>query len=125
VHRSRILVALGVLSAAASLTLPFATLPTAGGIGGIDGAAWPAMLLLGPVLLLFLAGVRVEAPTRPVTWVAMVLATVGLAFAIVKVVDAWMATADAGGSVGPGAWLLAVAAGVTVLGVGLGFSRRI
>jgi len=125
VHRSRILVALGVLAAAASLALPFATLPTAGGVGGIDGAAWPAMLLLGPVLLLFLVGTRVEAPTRPVAWVAMVLAIGGLTFAIIKVVDAWMAAADAGGSVGPGAWLLAVAAGVTVLGVGLGFSRRI
>ena len=124
-HRSRLLVILGVLAAAASLALPFATFPIAGDIGGIEAAAWPALVLLVPVLLLFVAGDRVEAPARPVAGVAMVLAIGGLTFAIVKVVDAWMAAADAGGSMGPGAWVLAATTGMTVLGVALGFSRQI
>ncbi len=124
-HRSRLLVALGVVGAAASLALPFATLPGAGGIGGIQGAAWPVLLPLGPLLALFMVGDHVEAPRRPVAWIGAVLAAGGLAFAIVKTVDAWLAADRAAGAVGAGAWVLVVATLVAVLGTALGFSRRI
>ncbi|MFH2072732.1 MAG: hypothetical protein ABIJ75_07785 [Actinomycetota bacterium] len=123
-HLSRLLVLIGVPAAAASLALPFATLPGAGRIAGIEGAAWPVMLLLGPVLLLFVLGDRVEAPVRPIAWLGLALAVAALGFAVVKAIDAWKAAGDTAGAVGPGAWVLPAAAAVVVAGASLGFSRR-
>ena len=124
-HRSRLVATLGVLAAAVSLALPFVTFPGMDGIGGIEGAAWPVMLLLCPVLLLLGTGDRIEAPSLPVASMATGLAVGALVFAIVKLADSSMAASDAGGSVGPGAWFLVIGAAVTVTGAALGFSRRI
>jgi hypothetical protein len=124
-HRSRRLAVLGVVLGAASVPLTFATLPPEGPVGGIDGQAWPAMLFLVPILLMAITGDRREAPPIWSAVGAAMLAAGCLAFAAVKVVDAWMAAADVSGSVGPGAWMLVVAAIVTAAGAALGFSRRI
>jgi len=125
VHRSRLLAGLGALSAAGALLLPYASFPGLGSRSGIEAEAWPVVLLLGPVLILSVIGDRGEAPARPIAWIGVGLTCSGFAFAIAKLVDAWMAAGDAAGAVGVGAWLGAAAAGLALVGMLLGFSRRI
>ncbi|MCJ7726931.1 MAG: hypothetical protein MUP76_11170 [Acidimicrobiia bacterium] len=124
-HRSRTLAGLGVLVAGASLALPFATLGEDGSIGGIEADAWPVMLFLGPMLLLLLFGDRGDAPARAIAWIATGLAAAGLAFAVVKAVDAHLAAADASGTVGAGPWVLVAGAATALVGIAIGFSRRL
>lgn len=124
-HRSRTIAILGGFGAVASLALPFATFPDRSAIAGIEGSAWPIMLLLGPLMILMVGGDRREPPTQPVVWAAALLSIGGIAFAVVKLIDAWIAAADVSGSVGIGAWVLVAATLVAGAGVGLGLSRRI
>ena len=104
--------------------LPFASLPT-GTVNGIDGDAWPVLILLGPLLVLFLVGERAEHPMTAVTVIGILLALAALGFSIAKLVDAARAVADAGGSVAAGAWALPLTAAVAVSGSFLGLSRRV
>lgn len=123
-HRSRRLAALGVMVAGASLALPFATLPD-GTATGIDADAWPAMLLLAPVMLMAVAGDRGDAPPAAAVVAAAVLSAGAVGFAMIKLTDAWTAAADTAGSVGPGGWVLAAGTAVALLGCLLGFGRRL
>jgi len=125
VHRSRLLAVVGVFAAAASMGLPFIALDDLGTIGGIEADAWPVFFFLGPLLVLLIFGDRREAPARPIIWTGLALAAGGLAFAIVKAVDARLAVADAAGSVGAGPWVLIAGAGAALIGTALGFSRRL
>ena len=124
-HRSRRTLLLGTLLAALVILLPVAALPNLGTINGIDGNAWPVLIPLVVALVLFLFGDRAERPAPPVTVIAALLATAGLGFSIVKLLDAHRAVSDAGGSVGIGAWALPVTSAVALLGALLGLSRRV
>ena len=124
-HRSRRTLLLGTLLAALVILLPVAALPTLGTINGIDGNAWPVLIPLGPALVLFLVGDRVERPAAAITVVVILLAAAGLGFSIVKLLDAHRAVSDAGGTMAIGAWLLPLTAAVALLGAFLGLSRRV
>jgi len=124
VHRSRRTVLLGTMLAAVVVMLPFANLPT-GTINGIDGDAWPVLILLGPALVLFLLGARAENPIATITVIGILLAVAAFGFSIVKLVDAHRAVSDAGGTIAIGAWALPVATAVALTGTSLGLSRRV
>lgn len=124
-HRSRLLASVGVIIAAASLGLPFVTLDALGTIGGMEADAWPVLLFLGPLLPLLIFGERRDTPAHWVTWIGMGVAAGGLAFAIVKMVDARLAVADAPGSVGAGPWVMIAGALTALAGIAMGFSRRL
>jgi hypothetical protein len=125
VHRSRVLAVAGVVVATASLGLPFVTLDALGTIGGIDADAWPVLLFLGPLLLLLILGDRREAPARPIVWIGMGVAAGGLAFAVIKMADARLAVAETPGSLGAGPWVMIAGAVTALVGIALGFSRRL
>ncbi len=125
-HRARIVILAGVVTAGLALFLAQATFPVLGPVDGFAGDAWPVMLPLAPVAVLALMGDRAEGH-RPVTGsVGLVLSCSALAFAVAKVIDALQAARLVeGAAVGAGPWVVAAGAALAVLGSLLAFSRRI
>ena len=83
-HYSRLLSVIGVALSGAALLLPFATFPSQGDVNGIDGDAWPVMILLGPVLLLAVVGDRREGHRTPVAITTILLSCGAVVFAVAK-----------------------------------------
>jgi hypothetical protein len=125
VHRSRRIALAGVVTAAISLPLAFTTFPDGAAVNGIDGKAWPAVAALGLLAVLVLLGDRPEPPGRlaAAAWLAIGAAVTTLA--VVKVLDAWQAASDAGGSVGPGPWVLLAGSIIVTTGALAGISTRL
>jgi hypothetical protein len=124
-HRSRSIGLAGIAISAVALALPFVTVTGLGTIGGVAADAWPALIPGGALALVTLTGDRREAPA---TWVAAAGCLLGagmLAFALVKLADARTAVAEAGGSLGVGAWVMVAGAGIALVGAAAGFSRRL
>lgn len=123
-HRSRAVALAGVLLTAAALALPYATVGGLGTLDGLSADAWPVVLPAGALGVLALAGDRREPPSRWAAVLGVLLALGAAGFAVLKVADARAAVADAGGSVGIGAWAVSAASLVLLGGAALGFSRR-
>ncbi len=105
---------LAVALSGGSLLLPFLTLPSQGTVNGIEGDAWPILILLGPVLLPAILGDRREGLRTPVALLTVVFSCGAVLFAVAKLIDAARAADQAGGSVGLGSWAILVAAVATL-----------
>jgi hypothetical protein len=126
VHRSRVVILVGVAVAALALFLPQARFPVLGPVDGFDGDAWPVMIPLGLLAVAALVGDRAEGYRWPLAVLALLLACGALVFAIAKVVDAVAAVRPLDGAgVGAGAWGVTVGAALAVAGTLLSFSRRL
>lgn len=124
-HRSRRLALAGALVAAVSLPLAFVDLPGVGSVGGVDAKAWPEVAALAVVAFGAILPDRAEPPRRGVAAAGAATAAVALALTAAKVVDAWRAASEAGGTVGPGTWVLAGGALLAAAGVAASFTRRV
>ena len=124
-HRSRLTVVAGAVVASTSLALTFADLPPVGPVQGIDAEAWPALTLLGSLVVLNALGDRAEPPVRWAAYSGLALAAGALGYSTLKLADALMAAGESGGAVGAGAWVLFGGTLLAALGAGLGLSRRI
>ena len=124
-HYSRLLSITGVALTGGSLLLPFVTFPSQGDVNGIDGDAWPILILLGPVLLLAVLGDRREGLRTPAAIISILLSCAAVIFAVAKLIDAARAAVEAGGSVGLGSWAILIAAVVTVGASLTTLSRRV
>ena len=125
-HRSRLVTLAGVVVAGLGLFLPQVRFPVIGPVDGFDGAAWPVVLPLAPLVLFTLLGDRPEGYRLPVALAASVLSCAALVFAVAKVVDAVAAAAAVdGGSVRAGPWVVLAGGALALLGSLLSFSRRI
>ena len=129
-HPSRVAVVAGAALALASLPLDYLDSEVAGRIAGWSASAWPTVALLGLAALAVLAGDRREGLPGPGTLLVVVLAAAAVVFAVAKLVDAGGAAAvvrDSGGvaSIGLGAWVLVVAAIVSLAGAVATTSRRV
>jgi hypothetical protein len=115
-----------VAVAGLALFLPQAHFPVIGPVDGFDGAAWPVMLPLAPLVLFALVGDRPEGHRLPIAVTAVLLSCSALVFAVAKAVDAVAAAAAvAGGAVRAGPWVVLTGAALALLGSLLSFSRRI
>lgn len=127
-HRSRITILVGTGLAAIALLFPFVSAPIIGGFNGIDGLAWPALVLLSPAVLLALVGDRREGFGTVGTLIALLSASVAVVFAAMKLVDSSLA-ADAirlvagEASVGSGIWVLLVACAIALVGSAMTLSK--
>jgi len=126
VHYSRSVTLVGVAVAGLALFLPQARFPVVGPVDGFDGAAWPVMLPLAPLVLFALLGDRPEGYRAPLAVVAVLLSCAAVVFSVAKVVDAVAAAgAVEGGAVRAGPWVVLAGAALALLGSLLSFSRRI
>lgn len=117
-HLSRIAILVGAAAAAASLLLPQVRLPGLGEVNGIDGDAWPVLLLLAVPVLLALFGDR-PRPNHPAAAVVVVaFGCLAFLFSLAKLVDATRAAQRVAGTVGVGAWVIPAAV-LLVVGSGL------
>jgi len=125
-HRSRLLILSGTAVAGLGMFLPQVRLPGIGPVDGFDGAAWPLLLPLLPLVILALVGDRPEGFRAPSGVVAVLLSGTALAFAIVKAHDAVAAAAAVPGGAGrAGPWVVLAGSVLAVAGSLLSFSRRI
>ena len=125
-HRSRLLTLAGVAVTGLALFLPQARFPVVGTVDGFDGAAWPVMLPLAPLVLLALLGDRPEGYRIPVAVLALLLSCAALVFAAAKAIDAVVAAgAVEGGAWRAGPWVVLAGCALAVAGSLLAFSRRI
>ncbi|MFQ5947704.1 MAG: hypothetical protein ACE5KX_02440 [Acidimicrobiia bacterium] len=125
-HRSRIVVLVGAALAAGSLPLPFMRRPEFGTTNGLEGDAWPVLLLLAPVVIFAAFGDRAEGsgPIGAITSIGF--SGLAVLFAVVKLTDAATAVRNIDeGGIGVGAWVLVAASLVVLTGTGLGLSRRV
>jgi hypothetical protein len=124
-HRSRAAILIGALAATAALWLPYVELEGLGAMNGFEADAWPAVALLTPAVLIAVIGDRRESPGTAATAAAVVVGLAALGFGIVKLIDAATAASDAGGSPGPGAWVVSGALLVAAAGTWAGIGTRI
>ncbi len=125
-HHSRLVTLAGVAVAGLALFLPQVHFPVIGPVDGFDGAAWPVMLPLAPLVLFALLGDRPEGHRLPIAVTTVLLSCSALVFAVAKAVDAVAAAAAvAGGAVRAGPWVVLTGAALALLGSLLSFSRRI
>ena len=129
-HPSRIVILAGFVVAAASLALPFTNSELTGVTNGIDGDAWPAVVLLLPIAVGALLGDRREGFGRWVTVLAALGAAIATVFAVQKLVDATRAVqlyerVGIEANVGPGSWVLIAGCLTVLVGSTLSLSRRI
>ncbi len=127
-HPSRLLVSIGAVVVAVSLPLGFLSSPETGRLNGVTGAAWPAAILVAPVLVVALRGDRRARPGAAVVLAGALLAAGATLFGVAKLVDALraarlLATLGVGASVGPGAWLLPAGTVLVLAGTALAVSR--
>jgi len=126
VHRSRIVVLVGILLTGGAAFLPYTHLPTVGSINGIDGAAWPALLPLTIVLLIAVVGDRVEGNRLIPGIISTIFSCAAVVFAVVKINDALLSVRDTeDAAVGAGPWVLLAGTIVVLAGSLLGFTRRV
>jgi hypothetical protein len=115
---------LGVAATGAALLLPQVRFAAIGSIDGFRGDAWPVLLPLAPAVLAAILGRR-SLPVHPAAGLAVVACgCLAFLFAVAKLLDAGRAVADAGGSVGAGAWVVPAAVLVVVGGGLVGMVRR-
>ncbi|MFH1329991.1 MAG: hypothetical protein ABIJ48_04975 [Actinomycetota bacterium] len=125
-HHSRLVTLAGTAVAGLALFLPQVRFPVIGPVDGFDGAAWPVLLPIAPLVLFALLGDRPEGYRVPVAVLAVVLSSAALVFAVAKVVDAVAAAAAVeGGAVRAGPWVVLAGTALAMLGSLLSFSRRI
>lgn len=129
-HASRIVILTGFLIASASLFLAFVTAASHGSFNGIEGAAWPAVVILAPLAAAALVGDRREGFALWGTLLTALVAGLATLFAVQKLVDAIQATrvlqslgVDA--TTGWGPWLLLTGTIGVLVGAGLSLSRRL
>lgn len=129
-QRGRILIGAGAFIALAALLFPFFTAST---LGEISGRSGPSLLPVGALVacaVVALAGDRGESLTGLSAVAAAAAATVGAVVTGALLIDALLAARDASalgyeGSPGTGLWLTTIGAGVAVVGVLVGMSRRL
>ncbi len=129
-HPARLLIVAGAALAAASLGTAYLVVPTSARIDGVEGAAWPAAVLVVGIALAVVTGDRREGL---VSWAALlvsILAAVATIFAAQKVVDAYAAAGDLTAvgipaSPGAGPWLLLAGTVTVLIGAAFGLSRRL
>lgn len=129
-HPSRIVILLGFTASAVSLALPFITGQLTGATNGIDGDAWPAVILLAPVAIGAILGDRREGFGRWTAVLAALVAGGATVFAVQKLIDATRAVqllerVGIEASVGPGPWVLIAGCLTVLVGATLSLSRRI
>lgn len=129
-HVSRIVILAGTVLGAVALLLPLVSTPLTGSINGIDGFAWPALVLIGIPAVLALGGDRREGFWTPVALFSILLASTAALFAVAKSIDAVGAAQEARslvgeGSVGAGTWLLLTATIAALTGSVLTLSKRV
>jgi hypothetical protein len=125
VHYSRLLTLIGVALTGGALALPFVTFPILGTTNGIEGDAWPIMILLGPVAVLALLGDRREGHRTPIAVAVVALSCGAVVFAVAKLADAAKAADTANGSIGAGSWVMIITAVATVAASLATLSRRV
>jgi len=126
VHYSRLVTLAGVALSGLALFLTQVRFPVIGPVDGFDGAAWPVVLPLAPLVLLAFLGDRPEGHRAPVAVLAVILSCAALVFAVAKAVDAVAAVAAVeGGVVRAGPWVVLAGTTLVMLGSLLSFSRRI
>lgn len=120
-HPFRLVVLGGTGFGVISMLLPFASFPVVGPVDGISADAWPALLPLIVVVVISLTG-RWDGGLGGAAGVVAVLASgTALVFSVVKVADALVAVRDtAGGSMGPGGYVLLAAVLVTTAAAAVG-----
>jgi len=126
VHRSRIVVLIGILITGVAVLLPFTRSPAAGTVNGIDGAAWPALLPLAIVLLIAVVGDRVEGNRLIPGIISTIFSCLAVVFTVVKINDGLLSvrgTEEASMGIGP--WVLLAGTVIVVAGSLLGFTRRV
>ena len=131
-HLSRITIMSGTALAIAALFLPFLEVPVAGvgTVGGVEGAAWPALIFLAVPVILAVTGDRAEGFAKPASAVTIVLCALAVVFAVTKLADALAAARSArdlvgDGGVGVGAWVLLAGCGLALAGSVFTLSRRV
>lgn len=125
-HPWRPITLVGIAFATLSLTFPFATLPVVGSIGGLDADAWPALLPLIPVALAAAFGDWTAAPRPGRATLLVVLGCGAVLFAVVKAVDAIIATRDVvGATTGAGVVVLVGGTVVALAGTVVALSRSL
>lgn len=129
-QRGRILIVAGALIAAAALLFPFFTASTLGDISGRSGPSLLPLAALAACGLVAVAGDRGERLNGLSAVAAAAAATLAAVLTGALLIDALLAARDATalgyeGAAGAGLWLTAIAAGVAVVGVLVGMSRRL
>ena len=125
-HRSRIVVIIGIIITGAAVLLPYTYLPSVGSINGIDGAAWPALLPLSVVFLIAIVGDRVEGNPLVPGIISTVFSCLAVVFTVVKLNDALLSVRGIEeASVGAGPWVLLSGTAVVLAGSLLGFTHRV
>jgi len=126
VHPSRLVTLSGVAIGGLALFLPQVRLPVLGPVDGFDGAAWPVMIPLAPLVLFALLGDRPEGYRLPVAVLAVVCSCAALVFAVAKLIDAAAAAgAVEGGAMRAGPWAVLAGTVLALAGSLLSFSRRV
>lgn len=121
-HGSRIAILIGTAVAGPALLLPQVRLPNLGPIDGIEGDAWPALVLLAPAVLVAVVG-DAARPLRPLaSVVAVASGCAGLLLSVVKLLDAGRAARKVAGSVEIGAWVVPSGALIVIGGAVLGLA---
>ncbi|NNC75580.1 MAG: hypothetical protein HKN93_08735 [Acidimicrobiia bacterium] len=128
-HFSRWMILASSAVCAVSILFSYLDTPT-GSTNGIDGGGWRIVFFVALPVLLSVLGDRAEGFRPPLALLAIISASLGLLFAVWKVVDAGkaadIATSIAGsGSIGIGAWILLGGAVVLVTGAAATLSRRV
>ena len=129
-HASRIAILTGFLVASVSLFLAFVTAASRGSFNGLEGAAWPAVVILAPLAAAAVLGDRREGFGLWGALLAALVAGLATVFAVQKLVDAIQATRvlqslGVEASTGWGPWLLLAGTVGVLVGTGLSLSRRI
>ena len=123
-HPWRPVAIVGTAFAAVSLLFPFVSFPVLGVVDGISADAWPALIPLLPVAIVAATG---DWSVGPPPWVAVVLVLMACAavlFAVVKAVDAALATQTVGeASVGAGPIVLVAGTLIALGGCVLALAR--
>ena len=124
-HRSRVLLIAAAAIGAISLALPFVRFAQQGSVAGIDGYAWPVVIVLAIPAALAMFGDRAES-LRPSLAVGTIgFAGIAVVLAAFKLADAVKASDTPGAAVGAGPWVLLGACVLAMAGGLASLTRRI
>lgn len=129
-QRGRVMLLVAAAVAVAALLLPFFSATALGDVmAGTDGHLLPAAALVGAAVVAG-AGDRRESLTGLPALAAAAAVTGAVVVVGAILIDGLLATrttagVEAGGAIGAGLWLTALACGIGVAGVIIGMSRRL
>ncbi|MEE8330630.1 MAG: hypothetical protein V3R84_02580 [Acidimicrobiia bacterium] len=124
-HRSRIMLVAAAAIGTISLALPFVRFDQQGSIAGIDGYAWPVVVVLAVPAALAVFGDRAEALRTSLAVPAIGFAGVAIVLAAFKFADAVKAADTPGAGLGAGPWILLGASVLGMAGALASLTRRI